>query len=816
MINRCLRLPRCNLQRRSYSDVLKKPNRFAEQFKNKGNEGSNRFADQYNTNQKQQSSKNSSISNQAQNQGRENQSEVDNSQDSTNRFARQLENSPKTAQNENQNFTPRQDQNGSKDNQLKTEKPTNRFAKQYEISKQNQRALNNQSNVNKSEKPANRFAGQYDKSPKLDSKQTRFDQLKKQLNKTTAKPKVLKKQVKKKAKNRKIIKIHIPPVISVSNFAASMNVTLNELFKKLQGLGFEDIRHNYMLDKETAALVADEFDIEIDTSEQSKDDIFPDKVNESLLTERPPVVTIMGHVDHGKTTILDYLRKSSIVDKEFGGITQHIGAFSVTAPISKKKITFLDTPGHAAFLKMRERGAVITDIVILVVAGDDSVKPQTIEAIKHAKKSGVPMIVAINKCDKYGIKIDKVLSDLSANGVEIEDYGGDTQTVQVSGKTGLNMDKLEEAVITLSELSEFKAEPKGVAAEGWIIESEVVKGLGNVATVLVRRGSLKPGDFIVAGDTYCKIRAMKDEFNKPVKLATPSTPVQIMGWKTLPNSGESIIQAKNEQSAKKCIDYRIAKFQEIQSIRHIEDINKQRAEEIENAKKQEKINALKAAGLDTTELENKKEDLVKKCSYIIKSDVFGSAEAIKESIDGLGNEEVKSVVINHEAGPPSEGDVELAKTFNAKIFCFNVKVPRNIQMKADKDKVEIVEHNIIYRLIEEVTDDLCSHLAPRIETKITGEVDIKDVFTITAHQQKVKVAGCKVATGLITRNSNVKVLRKRQEIYKGTLSSLKYIKDDISEAKKGNECGLMFSKWSDFESGDKIQVYEEIEHKRFL
>jgi translation initiation factor IF-2 len=272
-----------------------------------------------------------------------------------------------------------------------------------------------------------------------------------------------------KVSNVDPVKINLPPFITVSNLATIMNVPLNDVFKKLEGLGFEDIRHNYILDKENASLIADEYNFEVTISENGSDDLFPAPVNEKLLKERPPVVTIMGHVDHGKTTILDYLRKSSIVDQEFGGITQHIGAFSVLTPISKKKITFLDTPGHAAFLKMRERGAIITDIVILVVAADDSVMPQTIEAIKHAKKSSVPMIVAINKCDKPGVKIDKVLGDLAAKDIDIEDYGGETQTVKVSGKTGLNMDKLEEAVITLSETSEFKAEFNNIQAEGWVI-----------------------------------------------------------------------------------------------------------------------------------------------------------------------------------------------------------------------------------------------------------------------------------------------------------------------------------------------------------
>ncbi|KAG2731972.1 hypothetical protein G9P44_004389 [Scheffersomyces stipitis] len=618
-------------------------------------------------------------------------------------------------------------------------------------------------------------------------------------------------------KNKKVpvekMHIQLPPFITVSNLATTMNIPLNDVLKKLKVLGYEDMRHNFILDKENASLIADEYNYEVSISEDTEGDLFPAAVKPELLKERPPVVTIMGHVDHGKTTILDYLRKSSVVDQEFGGITQHIGAFSVITPVSKKKITFLDTPGHAAFLKIRQRGAIITDIVILVVAADDSVMPQTIEAIKHAKKAGVPVIVAINKCDKQGVNVDKVLGDLAAQDIDIEDYGGDTQTVRVSGKTGLNMDKLEEAVITLSEMSEFKCEFSNIPAEGWIIESQIVKGMGNIATVLVRRGTVKNGDILVAGTTYCKVRGMKDENGKPLKSAGPSTPIQVWGWKDLPDSGDHIIQAKSESIAKKVTEVRETRRKEIQMTRDIESINKKRQEEIELSKKTDMINEMKKAGLSASITE---EPSIIDCKYIIKSDVFGSAEAIKESIDGLGNEEVRSVVISHEAGPPTESDISLAKTLNAKILCFNIKVPKTIINKADQDSVIIKEHNIIYRLIEDVTDELQSHLKPRIEVKTTGDVEIKDIFTVSVKKSKVKIAGCKVSTGSIKRGSRVKVLRAKEVVYEGTLSSLKRGKDDIQEARKGNECGLAFERWDKFEAGDTIEVFEEVEHQRFL
>lgn len=508
-----------------------------------------------------------------------------------------------------------------------------------------------------------------------------------------------------------------------------------------------------------------------------------------------------------------------MVQGEFGGITQHIGAFSVTTPISKKKITFLDTPGHAAFLSMRERGAIVTDIVILVVAGDDSVMPQTIEAIKHAKKSGVPIIVAINKCDKPGLNLDKVLADLSRHDIDIEDYGGDTQTVRVSGKTGMNMDKLEEAVITLSELSEFKAESKGVPAEGWVIESQVVKGLGNVSTVLIKRGTVKPGSFLVAGTTYCKVRGMKDENGKTVKAAGPSTPVQIWGWKDLPQAGDQILAADSEKLCRKVVKNREERNAIIQQSKDIEKINEMRQEEINELKRQEKINELKLAGLDPLEFMKEEEDKIKTVTvnYIVKSDVYGSAEAIKDSINGLGNEEVKAKVVSYDAGPPTDSDVDTAATINGSILSFNVKVPRLIHLKAERAGVKVVEDNVIYRLIEHVTEELTSKLKPHIEIKILAEADIKTVLQITGkNKTQVKVAGCKVNVGNLKRSAKVRVVRGEEVVYSGALSSLKHVKQDISEAKKGTECGLAFTNWDKFEEGDKIEAYEEHEIPRYL
>lgn len=623
------------------------------------------------------------------------------------------------------------------------------------------------------------------------------------------------------AVKRPKVTIHLPKFITVSNLSTILNVPLTDFLKKLKTLGFDNMTHNYILDQENASLIADEFGFDAQMSTDEGSDLFPSPEcdDPSKLKPRAPVVTIMGHVDHGKTTLLDYLRKTAVVDQEHGGITQHIGAFSVVTPISKKKITFLDTPGHAAFLKMRERGAMFTDIVVLVVAADDSVMPQTIEAINHTKRLSVPMVVAVTKCDKPGVNADKVIADLSGHGIDVEDYGGDTQTIRVSGKTGLNMDKLEEAIIALSELNDFKSEVNQIPAEGWVIESRVAKGLGNVATVLVRRSSIKTGSFLVAGNTYCKVRGMNDENGKPVKVAPPSTPVQIWGWKELPDAGNQVLEAKSEQIAKKVCEHRIYRQKQIEAAKDIETINMKRQEEVREHKRKEKINELKMAGLDTSEIEGEMEEdnQITKVKYIIKSDVFGSAEAIKESIHGMGNDEVTAVVVSHDANLPSDSDIELAKTLDAKLLCFNLKVPKNIALKAERSSVEIRDYNVIYRLIEDVTADLTNLLEPLIETKILGEVEIKDVFTITGkNKSKFKIAGCKVSSGNLKRASKVMVMRGDKEMYKGTLSSLKHVKDDISEAKKGMECGTSFTGWDKFEPGDVIKIYDEISHPRYL
>lgn len=626
----------------------------------------------------------------------------------------------------------------------------------------------------------------------------------------------------------------IPKFISLSNFAHILNTSFNKLINQMEKMGYTDLSHDYILDEENASLVADELGFKVVMDDSLGLDIFPEPPPKDLsnVPVRPPIVTIMGHVDHGKTTILDYLRKSSVAAGEHGGITQHIGAFSVKLS-SNREICFLDTPGHAAFLTMRERGANVTDIVVLVVAADDSVMPQTKEAIKHAQTAGVPIIVAINKMDKPGANPDKVIADLAANGVDVEAYGGETQTIPVSGKTGLGIDQLEEAIITLSEILEIKA-PKTGNAEGWVIESQIKKGQGSSATVLVRRGTLKVGSYIVAGQCWCKVRSMKDSYGKALKQAGPGTPVEITGWKELPQAGDEILQAKDETLAKKVTENRIARAKLIKEAEDVAIMNEQRKmAHLEQEKEQLKLERIKA-GL-TPELTNDKngkeaEDIEadekgpKITQFIVKADVSGSAEAVADSIDGLGNEEVKSAVLYKGVGPITDTDLARAEAAGAHLITFNVNTDRDILNKAHSKHLKIHEHRIIYKLIEEVTDTLASQLKPDIKHKVLGEATIKEIFEISVKHGKNKtlyVAGTRVTNGSIQKNSKVKVIRggsgdESNVVYTGTLSSLKRFKDEVDEVKKDNDCGMAFDNWADFKPGDVIQAYEEITIPRHL
>ncbi|GME72667.1 unnamed protein product [[Candida] boidinii] len=696
-------------------------------------------------------------------------------------------------------------------NEVKNRKPrqNNRSNNNYKNNKNNNRKNNNNSNINNNKKNADQDE---------DANLMRELELEEQQAAEREKQRMISNNISKKSK------LDIPSYISVANFSTILRVKVSELLKRMKSLGFENMSGDYILDGETAGLIAEEYGFEVVANDDTGLDLFPSTPDPKKLKPRSPVVTIMGHVDHGKTTILDFLRKSSIVKGEHGGITQHIGAFSVTTPVSKKLITFLDTPGHAAFLKMRARGASMTDVVILVVAADDSVMPQTIEAIKHSKAAGVPVIVAINKCDKEDANPEKVIADLAQQGVDVEDYGGDVPTVKVSGKTGLGMQDLEETIVTVADLQELQAEPNNVAVEGWIIESQVKKGLGSVATFLVKKGTVTPGMILVAGTTWCKVKLMRDEFGKPVKKAGPSTPVELSGWKEVPEAGELTIQAKNENIAKNVINNREKRARQIEEASQIEDMNKRRLSIIEESEREAKLQEYKLAGLSLEEIKemepslfNEDADKTKEVNYVIKADVSGSAEAVSQSIEGLGNDEVQSHVLYNEVGTPTETDIERAKAAGAVILAFNIKVPKDIMNSASRAGVEVKEFNIIYHLIEDVLKNLTAQLPVKYEIKVKSTVEIRQLFEISGKEgAKIVVAGSRVTNGTIKRNSLIRVMRDGEEIHRGKIKQIKVFKDVVSEVKNGGDCGIILEGDPKIKEGDVIEAIEEVPIKRHL
>ncbi|KAF2201530.1 initiation factor 2 [Delitschia confertaspora ATCC 74209] len=611
--------------------------------------------------------------------------------------------------------------------------------------------------------------------------------------------------------------IYLPEYISVANLASLLKMRAEEFCRKLEQLGFEDVQNDHILDAEHAGLIAREYNYEPILQEEGADeDLYPAPAPSAeeyaQLPQRPPVVTIMGHVDHGKTTILDYIRSTSVAATEFGGITQHIGAFSVPLT-SGKKITFLDTPGHSAFETMRKRGANVTDIVVLVVAADDSVKPQTIEAIKHAQAAGVPMIVAINKIDKEQANPDKVRQDLARNGVEVEEYGGDTQTVCVSGKTGQGIADLEEAISLLSEILDQRANPKATV-EGWILEGSTKKS-GKTATVLVRNGTLRVGDVIVAGSTWARVRTLKNEAGVIVEEVTPGMPAEVDGWREQPTAGDEVLQAEDEQRASAVTELRQEKREKEQMAKDIEAINESRKLETERRKAEEE--AAKAEADAETEVSPEKASGPEIVPFIVKADVSGSVEAVVDSIASVGNHEVASRVLRSGVGSPSEFDVQHAADARGHIVNFNTGIPPNIAAMAEQKGVKILDSNIIYRVVENVKALLSEKLPPRITSRVVGEAEVAAVFEIgLGGKRKLKVAGSKVRNGIVDKRLRVKVTRGERIVFDGAMSSLKNQKKDAERMGKDTECGIAFEGWEQFEVGDKVQCYEEIREKRSL
>ncbi|KAL6898802.1 hypothetical protein GGI43DRAFT_407004 [Trichoderma evansii] len=605
--------------------------------------------------------------------------------------------------------------------------------------------------------------------------------------------------------------IFLPEYISASNLSKALKQNVTPFLQDMEEMGFENITSDTIFTGETAALIAMEYGFEPTVDTGSLRDLRPRPLLEdvSSLPSRPPVVTIMGHVDHGKTTLLDWLRKSSVAAQEHGGITQHIGAFIVKMS-SGKSITFLDTPGHAAFLSMRQRGANVTDIVVLVVAADDSVKPQTLEALKHATSAKVPIIVAITKVDKEDARIDQVKADLSRHGVEIEDYGGDVQVVCVSGKTGQGMEDLEENIVTLSEILDVRAEDDGMA-EGWVLESSI-KPQGKAATILVKRGTLRPGDLIVAGKTWARIRVLRNEAGLELDSAPPGTPVEILGWRELPSAGEQVLQSPDEAKAKTAVEYRQEMAgREQSSIQLAEQEQRQREKAAADAA------AAETEGVPNATTGESTTPGIFTQNFTVKADVVGSVEAVCGTILELGSHEVQPKILRSSAGQITEYDIDHAATSNSIIINFNCTIPPHIKQRAEEAKVKILDHKVIYHVIDDVKAALSDLLPMNVTFRVNGEADVLQVFPINLKKRVFRnIAGCRVRNGSIKRSSRVKVIRRGEVIYDGKLDTLKHVKKDVQEMGKGTECGIGLEEFDDFQADDQIQTYEEIKERRSL
>ena len=579
--------------------------------------------------------------------------------------------------------------------------------------------------------------------------------------------------------------VSVPDIITVQELANRMAEKTADVVKSLMKMGVM-ANATQSLDADTAELVVTELghkSIRV-TDEDLLKDIEDFEDSDDLKELRPPVVTIMGHVDHGKTSILDAFRSSNVVAGESGGITQHIGAYQIGE--KDKKITFIDTPGHAAFSNMRARGAKTTDIIILVVAADDSLKPQTIESIAHAKAAKVPIIVAINKIDLPNIDPEKVRQDLLTHEIIVEKLSGDVLDVEVSALKKINLDKLKESILLQADLLNLRANPNRTA-RGSIIESKLEKGRGSVATVLVQKGTLKVSDIFVSGAEWGKVKALVDDKGNNIKEAKPSMPVEVLGFDSNPLAGDDFVVVESEAIARKIAEYRFSKLQKQKN-----KVIKSNVEEMF-----EQINQGKATSLP----------------IIIKADVQGSAEAIENSVIKLSTSEVEVTVVHKGVGAITESDVALANSSKGFIIGFNVRALPHARDAAKRDGVDMKYYSIIYELIDDVKNLLSGLLKPDISEKITGNVEIREVFNIS----KIgNIAGCMVKDGLISRNSKIRLLRDNVVVHTGTLASLKRFKDEVKEVKRGLECGLMIENYSDIKMGHVIETYEEVKTERKL
>jgi len=578
----------------------------------------------------------------------------------------------------------------------------------------------------------------------------------------------------------------IPETIKISELALKMTTKVGEVLKVMMSMGVMATL-NDVIDQDTAMLVVEEMGhTPIAANEETiEDSLVQDESGSKEATPRPPVVTIMGHVDHGKTSLLDYIRKSKVASSEAGGITQHIGAYQVAQ--KGNIITFIDTPGHAAFSKMRLRGANATDIVVLVVAADDGVMPQTIESINHAKDAEVPIIVAINKIDKEGVVIDKIKQVLSTHDVVSEEWGGDVMMVGVSAHTGEGIDELLESISLTAEMNEINA-VVNKPARGVVLEARLDKGRGKVTTVLVQSGTLKKGDIVIAGLEFGKIKQIIDDHGKPVKEAGPSTPVEILGLSGVPDSGAEVLVVESERKAREVADFRKTKDRETK-------LQKQQAEKMDNF------------------FSKMEEGEVSTINVLLKSDVHGSAQALVQAIEELSTEEVKVKVVSSGVGAINNTDISLASASSAIVFGFNVRADAVARKTADSEGVRIEYYSIIYNLIDDVKAIMGGMLSPEFSENIIGIASVKDVFKSPKFGD---IAGCMVDEGVVKKDSPIRVLRESVVIYEGELESLRRFKDDVKEVKSGTECGIGVLNYTDVQPGDQIEVFERIERARKL
>ena len=586
---------------------------------------------------------------------------------------------------------------------------------------------------------------------------------------------------------RKVHEVEIADMITVAGLAQQMSVKSGEVIKELMKLGVM-ATINQLIDQDTASLVVEELGHSVKLISA---DALEEKLEETLSqhegTEEPraPVVTVMGHVDHGKTSLLDYIRKSRVASGEAGGITQHIGAYHVET--DHGMISFLDTPGHAAFTAMRARGAKSTDIVILVVAADDGVMPQTEEAVQHARAAGVPLIVAINKMDKEGADPERVKNELAAKDVIPEDWGGDTQFIEVSAQTGEGIDALLDAILLQAEVLELTA-ARDVPAQGIVIESRLDKGRGSVASLLVQSGTLRQGDVVLAGLQFGRVRAMLDENGQPIEEAGPSIPVEILGLDGTPDAGDLFAAVESEKRARELADFRQEKTRD------------------------SKLKRQQAAKLDNM-FESMTAGEKKTLNVVVKADVRGSLEAIQTALLDLGNEEVQVNIVTGGVGGITESDVNLAMTSSAVIFGFNVRADNAARRLVEKEGVDLRYYNVIYDLIDDVKQALTGMLPPELREEIVGIAEVRDVFRSPKFGQ---IAGCMVIEGTVYRSKPIRVLRDNVVIYEGELESLRRFKDDASEVRNGTECGIGVKNYTDVKVGDLIEVFEVKEIARSL